>query len=296
MKISVVIVSYNTKELLSDCLKSACISLQNIPSEVYVVDNDSKDETAEMVKTNFPHVKLIANTKNLGFSKANNQAINKVKGEYILILNPDTKLMPDTIEKMLKFMNKDDKIAVSTCRVELPNGQIDTDCRRHFPTPFRAFCHFSGFSKLFKGSKIFDQYYMGYIPDNIDHEVDSCVGAFMLVRKSAIEKVGLFDEDFFFYGEDLDWCWRFKEAGYKIIYTPRAKIIHYKGASSGMKKTSKDVTKVNPQVKKKALKESTRAMILFYKKHYMDKYPLFITWSVISAVKILEFIRLFSIY
>lgn len=295
MKVSIIIVSYNTKELLSDCLQSTLMSLKNIPAEIFVVDNASIDQTVEMVKTIFPHVKLIANKKNLGFSKANNQAIKRARGEYILILNPDTKLMPHTVEKMLEFMDHNKNLAVSTCRVELPNGQLDADCRRHFPTPFRAFCHFLGLSKLFNGSKIFDQYYMGYINQNVDHEIDACVGAFMLVKKSAIEKVGLFDEDFFFYGEDLDWCWRFKEAGYKIMYTPRTKIIHYKGASSGMKKTSKEVTKANPASKKKALQESTRAMILFYKKHFMDKYPIYITWSVIIAVKILELLRLLSI-
>src|SRR3989344_697910 len=239
MDISIIIVSFNTKELLIDCLNSLIVAVKNFKSEIFVVDNNSHDNTVESVKRFFPEVKTVANSQNLGFSKANNQAIKKAKGKYIVILNPDTKVMPDAFKTMMKFMEQDPKIAVSTCRVELPNGELDRDCRRHFPTPWRAFCHFSGLSKLFKGSKIFDQYYYGYLSQDNEHEIDSCVGAFMFVRSSSIKKVGLFDEDFFFYGEDLDWCWRFKEVGYKIFYNPQAKIIHYKGAASGMKLTSK---------------------------------------------------------
>src|SRR3989344_6128249 len=187
MDISIIIVSFNTKELLIDCLNSLIVAVKNFKSEIFVVDNNSHDNTVESVKRFFPEVKTVANSQNLGFSKANNQAIKKAKGKYIVILNPDTKVMPDAFKTMMRFMEQDPKIAVSTCRVELPNGELDRDCRRHFPTPWRAF--------------------------------------------------------FFFYGEDLDWCWRFKEVGYKIFYNPQAKIIHYKGAASGMKQTSKHLTK-----------------------------------------------------
>ena len=294
MDISTVIVSFNTKELLVDCLNSLKPALKNLKNEIFVSDNNSHDQTVETVRSLFPEVKIIANSQNLGFSKANNQAIKKAKGKFVLILNPDTKVMPETIKTMLKFMEKDEKIAVATCCVELPDGNLDRDCRRHFPTPWRAFYHFSGLSKVFRGSKIFDQYHMGYLPENIEHEVDSCVGAFMLVRSSAIKKVGLFDEDFFFYGEDLDWCWRFKEAGYKIMYNPQVKIIHYKGAASGMKLTSKHLTKANRQSKKRALYESVHSMELFYKKHYQDKYPFFVNWLVLISLKILERIRVLS--
>src|SRR3989338_8193702 len=294
MGISIVIVSFNTKELLIDCLKSLKKALKNLKNEIFVVDNNSHDQTVETVKTLFSEVKIIANSQNLCFSKANNLAIKKAKGKFVLILNPDTKVMPETIKTMLKFMEKDENIACATCRVELPDGSLDLDCRRHFPTPWRAFCHFLFLSKIFKGSKIFDQYQMGYLPQNQEHEVDSCVGAFMLVRASAIKKVGLFDEDFFFYGEDLDWCWRFKEAGYKIMYNPQVKIIHYKGAASGMKLTSKHLTKANRQSKKRALYESVHSMELFYKKHYQDKYPFFVNWLVLISLKILERIRVLS--
>src|SRR3989344_4471942 len=292
MDLSIIIVSYNTKELLVDCLRSIQKAVQFISAEVFVVDNNSSDGTVSLIKKKFPKIKLKANKHNLGFSKANNLVLTLIRGKYVLILNPDTRLMSDTIIKMIDFMQDNPQVAVSTCKVELPNGQLDRDCRRHFPTPWRAFCHFSGLSKIFACSKIFDQYYYGYLPDDHQHEIDSCAGAFMMIRKSAIAEVGLFDEDFFFYGEDLDWCYRFKKAGFKIVYTPITKIIHYKGVSSGIKNHSKHLSKASKDAIKRALEESTRAMRLFYKKHYMDKYPFFITWLVISTIKIIGQIRI----
>lgn len=260
--------------------------------EIFAVDNNSHDGTAQMTRVNFPTVLLIANKKNLGFAKANNLALKKAKGKYILILNPDTVVGEDTLDKMVNFMEKNTDVGISTCKIELAIGGLDKDARRHFPTPWRAASHFLGLSKIFKGSRIFDQYYIGYKSPDLVQEVDACAGAFMMVRKSAMDKVGLFDEDFFFYGEDLDWCWRFKEAGYKIMYTPVTKIVHYKGASSGIKESSRDVTRATRESKKRALKESTRAMRLFYQKHYKDKYPFFINWLVMFTIKIVEQARI----
>lgn len=293
--LSIIIVSYNTKELLADCLTSVNTAIKDIKAEVFVVDNNSRDGTALMVKEKFQEVTLIANSQNLGFSKANNQAIKKARGKYVLILNPDTRVLPDTFTKMIKFMDKNPQAGIATPRVELPNGNLDVDCRRHFPTPWRSFCHFSGLSKIFKGSKLFDQYNYGYLSDQNEHEVDACVGAFMIIPKKAIQKVGMLDEDFFFYGEDLDWCWRFREAGYKIIYTPLTKIIHYKGASSGIKKTSQEVTKATRESKKMVMRQSVRAMRIFYKKHLENKYPFFINWLVYLGLWIIEKYRLKSL-
>ncbi|MBI2012417.1 glycosyltransferase, partial [Candidatus Curtissbacteria bacterium] len=182
MDISVIIVSYNCREVLGDCLSSLIIAIQGLKKEIFVVDNNSVDGTPRVVKEKFPQVRLIANQKNLGFSKANNQAIKKASGRYVLILNPDTKVMSDTLIKMIEFMDKNEDVVVSTCRVELPTGLLDRDCRRHFPTPWRAFCHFLGLSKIFAGSRIFDQYYMGYLGEDRQHEIDACAGAFMMVR------------------------------------------------------------------------------------------------------------------
>ena len=136
---------------------------------------------------------------------------------------------------------------------------------------------------------------MGYVPDTAEHEVDACAGAFMIIRATAIKKVGYFDEDFFFYGEDLDWCFRFKEAGYRIIYSPITKIIHYKGASSGIKKSSQKLSKATKESKQRVLRESTRAMRLFYDKHYKNKYPFFINWTVYVATWLLEKLRTWKV-
>lgn len=292
MLLSIVIVSFNVEELLVKCLESIEKYSEGITKEVIVVDNDSADNTVLRIRKDFPKVTLIVNKKNLGFSKANNQALKKTKGDYLLVLNPDTELAADTLSKMIDFMQKNRNVAVSTCRVELADGSLDRDCRRHFPTPWRSFCHFTNLSKIFSKSKIFDQYYMGYMPDNIEQEVDACAGAFMMIRATAVKKVGYFDEDFFFYGEDLDWCWRFREKGYRIVYTPGTKIIHHKGASSGIKDSSKKISKATKESKRRVLKESTRAMCLFYDKHYKTVYPPIVRWFVLAGVKTLENVRL----
>lgn len=291
MDISVIIVSYNTEEVLINCLKSLKVALKDFTSEVFVVDNNSVDETVATVKKDFPWVKLVANRENVGFSRANNQALKVAKGKYVLILNPDTRVMPDTLKKMIGFMENHSDSAIATCKIELPTGELDRDCRRHFPTPWISFTHFSGLSKIFKGSKVFDRYYMGYISDSKEHEVDSCVGAFMMISKYALDKIGFFDKDFFFYGEDLDLCWRARHAGYKVIYTPITKILHYKGVASGMKPASRHLSKASRVSKRLALAQSVRAMELFYKKHYLDKYPFFINGMVLFSLKILKIIR-----
>src|SRR3989338_5484099 len=295
MLLSIVIVSFNVKELLVKCLESIEKYSNGITKEVIVVDNNSSDNAVLRIRKDFPKVTLIANKKNMGFSKANNQALRIAKGKYLLVLNPDTELKNDTLSKMIKYMDENKDVAVSTCRVELVDGFLDRDCRRHFPTPWRSFCHFSNLSKIFPKSKIFDGYYMGYVPDTAEHEVDACAGAFMIIRATAIKKVGYFDEDFFFYGEDLDWCFRFRQADYRIIYTPITKIIHYKGASSGIKKFSQKLSKATKESKKRVLRESTRAMRLFYDKHYKNVFPFFINWSVYFATWLLEKLRTWNV-
>lgn len=293
MKLSIVIVSYNVKELLDQCLRSVEESAKNIQHEVFVVDNNSHDSSAEFVKKNYKNIKLIVNSQNLGFSKANNQALRQATGEYVLILNPDTELLSDTLPKMIDYMDSSKpEVAMATCKIELPTGGLDRDARRSFPTPAKALFHFSGLSKVFKGSNIFDSYYMGHISPKEETEVDSCVGAFMLARNKVLKEVEYFDEDYFFYGEDLDLCYKIKEKGYKIMYTPITKIIHHKGASSGIKKHSVEISKATKDSKKRAIVESTRAMELFYKKHYSLKYPKIVTLSVILAINLIKFIRL----
>lgn len=292
LDLSIVIVNYNTRALLEKCLLSVGRSGGLSDYEIFVVDNASTDGSSLMVEKRFPQVAIIKNSENLGFSKANNLAISKTKGRYILLLNPDTLVEKNTLSEMISFMDRNPEAGVATCRVELPSGRLDRDCRRSFPTPWVSFTHFSHLSKIFPKSKIFGRYQMTYKNEDKVEEIDSCVGAFMIVRSEAQKEVGLLDENFFFYGEDLDWCFRFKEKGWKILYNPKVKIIHYKGASSGMKKTSKDVTSATREAKRKALVASTEAMEVFYRKHYLKKYPKIVSFLIFGAVWCLRVLRL----
>jgi len=292
LDLSIIIVNYNTRALLEKCLTSVGSSKGLSGYEIFVVDNASTDGSSLMVGKRFLKVAIIKNSENLGFSKANNLAIKKTRGRYILLLNPDTYVKENTLSEMISFMEANPEAGVATCRVELPSGQLDLDCRRSFPTPWVSFTHFSHLSRIFPKSKFFGRYQMTYKNEDEVAEVDSCVGAFMMIRREAQREVGLLDESFFFYGEDLDWCFRFKEKGWKVLYNPKVKIIHYKGASSGMKKTSKDVTSATREAKRKALIASTEAMEIFYRKHYIKKYPKIVSFLVFGTIWCLRSLRL----
>ena len=294
MDLSVIIVNYNVKELLRQCLRSlqSTISNQQLAIEIFVVDNASKDGSVAMVRREFPEVKVTASKENLGFAKANNLAIRESSGRYLLFLNPDTTVPKETLPTIIRFMDDNLEVGVATCFIELTSGGMDTDCHRGFPTPWASFCFFARLEKLFPRSKLFGQYHQTWKNLAETHEVDACCGAFMMVRRKAMEEVGAWDEDFFFYGEDLDWCYRFKEHGWKVMFYPHCKIIHHKGASSGMKKTSREITTATRESKRRARKASTDAMRIFYEKHYRQKYPMLVNWLVFLAIKMMEKIRL----
>jgi GT2 family glycosyltransferase len=286
--LSIIIVNHNTKELLLNCLSSIEKSQNHLEKEIFVVDNASTDESIKVIqnsKVNSQNLKIITNKINLGFAKACNQAIRRAKGRYILLLNPDTVLEKNTLLEMISFMDKNPKIGVSTCRVELPNGEIDWASHRGFPTPWRSFVYFSRFAKLFPSSKIFGGYHLEYENFKKPHEIDSPCGAFYLVRKEAVKKVGLLDEDYFMFAEDLDWSYRIKQAGYKIFYYPKVKIIHYKGAASGMHKVESQAEK---KERKKAVKSFYETMKIFYQKHYEDKYPKWVKFLVFLGIDFLK--------
>lgn len=313
--LSIVIISFNTKELTRDCLnslKNADISTLDTPgvvraavggetgtrysAEVWVVDNASGDGSALMIEKEFPWVNLIKSRENLGFSKANNLAIPHCQGRYILFLNSDTVVPKNTLPEMIRFMDNNQKVGASTCYLQLKDGKMDPDCHRGFPTPWASFTYFLGLEKLFPKSKLLGQYHTFYKPLDKIHEIDACAGAFMLVRKSALGEVGLWDEDFFFYGEDLDLCYRLKEKGYQVIFYPQVKVIHYKGASSGIKKSSRGVSKATRETKLRIKRASTEAMRLFYSKHYKGKYPVFVDFLISGGIFILTLLRRSSIF
>jgi len=297
MDLSIIIVNFNVKDLLRQCLNTLMVANDKLMEanermEIFVVDNASQDGSVEMVRREFPQVKLIASKRNLGFAKANNLAIKHSTGRYLLFLNPDTVVPKETLLEMIRFMDENSQVGVATCFVELASGGMDPDCHRGFPTPWAAFCFFSKLEKIFPHSKIFGQYHQTWKDLGKTHEIDSCCGAFMMVRRKAMEEVGVWDEDFFFYGEDLDWCYRFKEKGWPVMFYPGVKIIHHKGASSGMKKSSQNVTTATRDSKRRVLKASTDAMKLFYNKHYRQKYPTIVNNLVLLAIKVMEKIRL----
>ncbi len=255
MKISIIIVNYNVKYFLQQCLQSVEKACSGIDAEVFVVDNNSKDGSVEMVQDLFPEVKLIANKDNTGFSKANNQAMRISKGEYVLLLNPDTVVEEDTFKKVVDFMDSHKDAGGLGVYMIDGKGNFLPESKRGLPTPAVAFYKIFGLSSLFPKSKVFGKYHLGYLDKNETHEIEVLSGAFMLMRKTALDKVGLLDEDYFMYGEDIDLSYRITKGGYKNYYFADTKIIHYKGEST--KKSSVNYVIV-----------FYKAMVIFAKKHF----------------------------
>lgn len=231
---------------------------KGIEVEVFVVDNNSVDNSLEMVREKFPEVKIIANKENVGFSRANNQALRIAKGEYMLLLNPDTVVEEDTFKKVINFMDRHPDAGGLGVYMIDGKGNFLPESKRGLPTPMVAFYKIFGLSALFPKSKIFGKYHLGFLDKEKTHEVEILSGAFMLLRKQALDKVGLLDEDFFMYGEDIDLSYRIIKAGYKNYYFPETRIIHYKGEST--KKSSVNYVFV-----------FYNAMIIFAKKHFSQK-------------------------
>lgn len=267
MDLSILIVSYNTCRLTLDCLQSVYDSRTVYTYEVIVVDNASSDDSVEAIERDYPQVTLVKNSTNTGFAKANNQAMAIAKGRYVLLLNSDTIVQPDTFQTMISYMDEHPDLGATGCKVILPDGSLDKACRRGFPTPTASFYYAFGFSKLFPDNPRFNQYQLGYLDPNDTYPVDCLVGAFMLVRQETIAQIGGLDETFFMYGEDIDWCYRIKQAGWGIQYYPGTYIVHYKGASSRRKPF-------------KIIYEFHRAMWVFHRKHFKNNY----SWLTNTAV------------
>lgn len=267
LDLGIVIVNWNTRDLLRDCLRSVEQSA-GVTYRVVVVDNASVDDSAEMVRAEFPQVELIENADNRGYPAANNQGLRRFgfgRGgpddapRYALALNPDTVLPPGALREMVTYMDADPRVGVAGPKLVLPDGSLDLACRRSFPTPEISFYRMIGLSKLFPRSRRFGRYNLTYLDPDVETEVDSVVGAFMMVRREAIQRVGLFDETFFMYGEDLDWAYRIKQAGWTVKYNPRVTVTHVKRAAS--------------RQSRRAQQEFYRAMLIFYRKHYRPTTP-----------------------
>lgn len=258
VKITVIIVNYNVAYFLEQCLHSVKKALLHTQAEIIVVDNNSVDGSVAMVQQKFPEFKLIANKQNTGFSFANNQALKIAKGEYCLLLNPDTVVEEDTFKKVVDFMDAHPDAGGLGVKMIDGKGNFLPESKRGLPTPAVAFYKIFGLSFLFPKSKLFGKYHLGYLDKEQVHEIEILSGAFMLMRKSVLDKVGLLDEDFFMYGEDIDLSYRIIKGGYKNYYFPGTSIIHYKGEST--KKSSVNYVFV-----------FYKAMVIFARKHFSDK-------------------------
>ncbi len=271
VELSVIIVNYNVRQLLEQALISLQKAVKGIPHEIFVIDNNSSDGSDVMVRKKFSQVTLLANDENLGFSKANNQALKLAQGKYICLLNPDTIVQGDTFSICLEYLRNHEQVGALGCKIINPDGSLQLACRRSFPTPWVAFSKIVGLSKLFPQSKLFGKYNLSYCDPDKTIEVDAISGSFMMVRKKTINQVGLLDESFFLFGEDLDWCYRIKQQGWKIVYLPTTKIIHYKGSST--KEAAFDSIKVFYQ-----------AMQIFVKKHSYKGFSVVPSWILLIGI------------
>jgi GT2 family glycosyltransferase len=285
MKLSVIIVNYNVKYFLEQALLSVRRASRGLEVETWVVDNNSVDDSVRMVQEKFPQVHLIQNKDNPGFSIANNQAIRQSKGEYVLLLNPDTVVEEDTFEKCIKFMDAHPDAGGLGVRMIDGSGAFLPESKRGFPSPWVAFCKTVGLSRLFPKSRLFNRYHLGYLDERETNEVEVLAGAFMFMRRSVLDEVGLLDEAFFMYGEDIDLSYRIIQGGYKNYYLPETSIIHYKGEST--KKGSLNYVRA-----------FYNAMIIFARKHFTgNKAALFVLMLQIaiylraSLTVVLNFLR-----
>ena len=279
--IGIVIVNWNTCDCLKRCLETVFASEGDLTYRAVVVDNASQDGSAEMIRSAFPQAELIVNRANIGYPRANNIGLQHLgyhaaghieenAPRYALLLNPDTELPPHALYEMMKFMDSRPDVGAAGPKLVLMDGSLDKACRRSFPTPAVSFYHYSGLAKRFPQSPRFGRYNMTFADEDEALEVDSVVGAYMQVRKEAIEKVGLLDEAFFMYGEDLDWSYRFKEAGYKVWYYPEVVVKHVKGAAS--------------HKSEQAQAEFWRAMLIFYRKRFRQTTALPLHLIILAAL------------
>jgi GT2 family glycosyltransferase len=274
MKVSIIIVNYNVCYFVEQALKSAQKAIEGIEAEIFVVDNNSVDNSVDHIRREFPEVKLIANKDNVGFSRANNQAIKEARGEYVLLLNPDTVVEEDTIKKCVDFMDAHPDGGGLGVKMVDGSGIYLPESKRGLPTPWVAFYKISGLASLFPKSKKFGRYHMGYLGEDETSEIEILAGAFMFMRSKTLDEVGLLDEDYFMYGEDIDLSYRITKGGYKNYYLPETRIIHYKGEST--KKTSINYVFI-----------FYRAMIIFARKHFSQKNA----WAFTAIINVAIYLK-----
>ncbi|QQG41137.1 MAG: glycosyltransferase family 2 protein [Candidatus Woesebacteria bacterium] len=279
-ELSVIILNYNTKELLEDCLNSVKSHMHEVPMEVIVSDNSSTDGGPEMIKKKFPWVTLIEGPNN-GFSAGNNRAKPLVRGDMVLFLNPDTIVHDNVFGLTVRYLKEHPKVGAVTCKLVLPDGSMDKDVRRRFPTPWISF------NRLVLGKT--REYYYEYIPDTSTHEVEAIQGAFFLSWKKILDKVGWYDEGYFFDGEDVDLCYQISKLGYKLVYYPDVYITHLKGVTKG--KVAKWKYKVTREQRKKLRMSGVASMERFFRKNLWKRYPVWFDYFVLLGINLFKIVR-----
>lgn len=279
MDLSVIIVNYNVKYYLEQCLESVRRASKGLQVEVFVVDNLSTDGSVSYLEERFPGVHFIANQENVGFARANNQAIRLSTGRYVLLLNPDTIVIEDTFKDFIAFMDAHPEAGGAGAYMLRYNGSFAPESRRALPTPFVSFCKMSGLAALFPKSRVFGRYYMRYLDENEVGEIEIISGAFMWLRREALDKAGLLDEDFFMYGEDIDLSYRIMKSGYKNYFLP-SRMLHYKGEST--EKSSY-----------RYVYTFYEAMRLFFRKHYAH-YSFLVSLPINLAIWVRSFMAYFG--
>ncbi|MGB8646030.1 MAG: glycosyltransferase family 2 protein [Anaerolineae bacterium] len=274
MDLGIIILNYNTREVLRDCLKSL-ESARGLEFETIVVDNCSSDGSLDMMRQEFPAVRVIASPRNGGFAYGNNLGLREflagpIPPRALLLLNPDTVVPPDALRGLMDFLDAHPRAGVVGPRLTLADGSLDLACRRSFPTPEVSFYRMTGLSKLWPRSRRFGRYNLTYLDENETAEVDSVVGACMLMRTQALQQAGLLDEAYFMYGEDLDLALRFKQCGWQVYYYPGVQVLHYKRVAS--------------KRSRKAQLEFNRAMYIFYRKHYARTTPFWLHAIVVGGI------------
>lgn len=269
--LTIVIVSYNVVDLLRDCLDSIRPDLERARAEVWVVDNASDDGSADMVAAEYGWVRLIRNRSNAGYAAANNSALRQARGRHLLLLNPDTKLPPGALVETLAELDGNPDVGVLGPKLVRADGSLDRACRRSFPSPEVAFFRLFGLAYLFPRSPRFARYNLLHLDPDRPMDVDSVCGAFMLVRREAVDRVGLLDERFRMYGEDLDWAYRIKRAGWRVRYHPSVVVLHHKGSSSRQRSA-------------RSLRWFYESMHHFYRKHYAPARPTLFNALVYAAI------------
>lgn len=295
--LAVVILNYNRADLLADCLTSLYSAPTACELQVWVVDNASPDKSVQMVQQQFPQAHLIVSEHNGGFAYGNNLALREIvypsrrinhgdtatqrvdNFDYVMLLNNDTVVPEGMLDNMVSYMQTHRDVGVIGPKVLLPDGSLDKACRRSFPTPEVSFYRMTGLAKIFPKSRRFGRYNMTYLDPDVETEVDSVVGACMLLRTAIIREVGLLDEQFFMYGEDLDWCYRIKQYGWRIVYYPTAHIWHYKRAAS----TRRAIP---------SIRAFYDAMRIFHRKHFAAKTPAVLNTAIAFAITIKELLAL----